>query len=214
MKAEKYDILNLWPTPIYIGEVPVKKSYLQFLKTIKFERATNERFDISNDKQILNQMPDLKSKIENHLETFIRDHLQINNKINFYLTDSWVNKFKKGEGSTTHSHVNSMISGVYYFKRAPQMGGIQFQKGYQINHNLFYPDIWMEYDEATATQGQAFNINPQEGGLVLFPSKIEHTVNDNLSNDTRYSLAFNAHVRGKFIVKDISGKTNYELTIK
>ena len=45
-----------------------------------------------------------------------------------------------------------MISGVYYFERTPNMGGIQFQKGYQINHNLFYPDIWIEYDEATATQ--------------------------------------------------------------
>ena len=103
MKAEKYDILNLWPTPIYIGKVPVKKPYLQFLKKIKFERATNQRFDISKDKQILNQMPDLKSQIEKHLKTFTRDHLKINNKINFYLTDSWVNRFEKGEGSTTQS---------------------------------------------------------------------------------------------------------------
>ena len=214
MKQNNYNILNLWPTPIYIGEIPVKKSYLDFIHKIKFERATNQRFDISKDKAILNQMPDLKSKIQNHINIFVRDHLKINNKINFYLTDSWVNRFEKGEGSTTHSHVNSMISGVYYFKRAPNMGGIQFQKGYQINHNIFYPDIWMEYDEANETQGQAFNITPEEGGIILFPSKVEHTVIDNLSDTTRYSLAFNTHVKGKFIVKDISGKPNYELIIK
>jgi uncharacterized protein (TIGR02466 family) len=214
MKQNNYNILNLWPTPIYIGEIPVKKSYLDFIHKIKFERATNQRFDISKDKAILNQMPDLKLKIQNHINIFVRNHLKINNRINFYLTDSWVNRFEKGEGSTTHSHVNSMISGVYYFKRAPNMGGIQFQKGYQINHNIFYPDIWMEYDEANETQGQAFNITPEEGGIILFPSKVEHTVIDNLSDTTRYSLAFNTHVKGKFIVKDISGKPNYELIIK
>ena len=214
MKQNNYNILNLWPTPIYIGEIPVKKFYLDFIHKIKFERATNQRFDISKDKAILNQMPDLKLKIQNHINIFVRNHLKINNRINFYLTDSWVNRFEKGEGSTTHSHVNSMISGVYYFKRAPNMGGIQFQKGYQINHNIFYPDIWMEYDEANETQGQAFNITPEEGGIILFPSKVEHTVIDNLSDTTRYSLAFNTHVKGKFIVKDISGKPNYELIIK
>lgn len=214
MKQNNYNILNLWPTPIYISEIPVKKSYLDFIHKIKFERATNKRFDISENKRILDQMPDLKSKIQNHINIFVKDHLKINNKINFYLTDSWVNKFEKGEGSTTHSHVNSMISGVYYFKRVPNMGGIQFQKGYQINHNIFYPDIWMEYDEANETQGQAFNITPEEGGIILFPSKVEHTVIDNLSDTTRYSLAFNTHVKGKFIVRDVSGKPNYELVIK
>jgi hypothetical protein len=93
------------------------------------------------------------------------------------------------------------------------MGGIQFQKGYQTNHNIFYPDIWMDYDEATTTTGQAFNINPKEGGLILFPSKVEHTVNDNYSSDTRYSLAFNVHVKGQFVVKDFTGKQNYILNI-
>jgi len=214
MKEKNYDVLSLWPTPIYISQTPVKKSYLDFIQKIDFERATNKQFDISKDKRILNKMKDLKSHIQNHINVFTKDYLKINNKIKFYLTDSWVNKFKPQEGSTTHSHVNSMISGVYYFERAPNMGGIQFQKGYQINHNIFYPDIWMEYDEATTTQGQAFNINPKEGTIVLFPSKIEHTVNTNLSKETRYSLAFNAHVKGTFIVKDISGKPNYQLDIK
>lgn len=214
MKDKSFDILSLWATPIYIGNIPVKDSYLKFIETIDFERTTNQRFDISKDKRILNKMPDLKKNIELNIETFVRSYLKINKKINFYLTDSWVNKFEKGEGSTTHSHVNSMISGVYYFKRVPNMGGIQFQKGYQINHNIFYPDIWMEYDEANETQGQAFNITPEEGGIILFPSKVEHTVIDNLSDTTRYSLAFNTHVKGKFIVRDVSGKPNYELVIK
>jgi len=214
MKVKNYNVLDLWPTPIYVGEEPVEDSYLNFISKIKYERASNDRFDISTNKTILNKMPKLKSKIEKHINTFVRDHLKINKKINFYLTDSWVNKFKKGERSTTHSHVNSMLSGVYYFKRASEMGGIQFQKGYQINHNLFYPDIWIEYDEATTTQAPAFNINPPEGGLLIFPSKIEHTVNQNNSDEVRYSLAFNAHVKGKFIVRDFTGKPNYELEIK
>lgn len=213
MKEKQYEVLNLWPVPIFLSNIPVKDSYLNTIKKIKLERASNGRFDISEDKNILNKFKDLKTEIEKQIDLFVRDHLKINKRIKFYITDSWLNKFEKGEGSTTHSHINSMLSGCYYFKRSPEMGGIQFQKGYQINHNIFYPDIWMDYDEATTTTGQAFNITPKEGGLILFPSKVEHTVLDNNSSDTRYSIAFNVHVKGQFIVKDFTGKQNYILNI-
>lgn len=213
LKEKQYEVLNLWPVPIFLSHIPVKDSYLNIIKKIKLERASNQRFDISEDKTVLNKIKDLKTEIEKQIELFVRDHLKINKKIEFYITDSWLNKFEKGEGSTHHSHVNSMLSGCYYFKRSSEMGGIQFQKGYQTNHNIFYPNIWMEYDEATHATGMAFNIKPKEGGLILFPSKVEHTVLDNNSSDTRYSIAFNVHVKGQFVVKDFTGKQNYILNV-
>ena len=76
MKEKNYDVLSLWPTPIYISQTPVKKSYLDFIKKIDFERATNKQFDISKDKRILNKMKDLKSHIQNHIDVFTKDYLK------------------------------------------------------------------------------------------------------------------------------------------
>ena len=42
---------------------------------------------------------------------------------------------------------------------------------------------------------------------LLFPSTLSHSVDENFSNDTRYSLAFNAFVKGQF------GKDEYKLTL-
>ena len=35
------------------------------------------------------------------------------------------------------------------------------------------------------------SINPAEGGLVLFPSYLDHSVNENLSNEERIVISFN-----------------------
>jgi len=102
-KEKQYEVLNLWPVPVFLSHIPVKTTYLNSIKKIKLERASNQRFDISEDKNVLDRIKDLKIEIEKQIELFVRDHLKINKKIKFYITDSWLNKFEKGEGSTTHS---------------------------------------------------------------------------------------------------------------
>ena len=34
-------------------------------------------------------------------------------------------------------------------------------------------------------------ISPTEGGLVIFPSYLDHSVNENLSNEERIVISFN-----------------------
>ena len=51
----------------------------------------------------------------------------------------------------------------------------------------------------------SFEVN--KGDVLLFPSTLSHSVDENFSNDTRYSLAFNAFVKGQF------GKDEYKLTL-
>ena len=37
-------------------------------------------------------------------------------------------------------------------------------------------------------------VNPVEGGLVLFPSYLDHSVNANLSNEERIVVSFNINL--------------------
>ena len=38
------------------------------------------------------------------------------------------------------------------------------------------------------------SINPVEGGLILFPSYLDHSVNQNLSNEERIVVSFNINL--------------------
>ena len=40
-------------------------------------------------------------------------------------------------------------------------------------------------------------VNPKEGALVLFPSYVDHSVNENLSNEERIVISFNIRIAFK-----------------
>jgi ectoine hydroxylase-related dioxygenase (phytanoyl-CoA dioxygenase family) len=73
---------------------------------------------------------------------------------------------------------------------------------------LFHHSILFEYDELNNINAENYIVKVKEGTIVIFPSHLEHSVEKNISNDKRYSIAFNFYVRGKF------GKEEYELEIK
>jgi ectoine hydroxylase-related dioxygenase (phytanoyl-CoA dioxygenase family) len=54
----------------------------------------------------------------------------------------------------------------------------------------------------------SYALKLNEGTIVLFPSHLNHSVEENLSNQNRYSIAFNFFVKGKF------GKEEYQLELK
>ena len=48
----------------------------------------------------------------------------------------------------------------------------------------------------------AFEIVPEEGGIIIFPSNLYHKIMLNNNNETRYSLALNIMPTGKIGNKD------------
>tara|TARA_B100001996_G_scaffold340660_1_gene294296 strand:+ start:69 stop:689 length:621 start_codon:yes stop_codon:yes gene_type:complete len=103
----------------------------------------------------------------------------------------WININYPGSYNIKHDHPNSDLSGVFWIKAgADDMGELilddpfsysRFQEGvcysieYQKKHGLC----------------KSFNINPQEGELVIFPSNLEHSVDINNSKEERISVSFN-----------------------
>ena len=104
------------------------------------------------------------------------------------LQNSWVNLNRKHDFNSSHRHPGSIFSGVYYIKVPKNSGRIVFEtpiaehsltiRSDQVEkHNYFTSDAW--------------KVTPTEGKLIIFPSWLRHSVEPNLSNQTRISLAFN-----------------------
>jgi len=77
-----------------------------------------------------------------------------------------------------------------------------------IYTNTFHQSIRFEYDENNNLNTGQYAMNVEDGKVILFPSHLEHSVDENKSKEERYSLAFNFYVRGRF------GKEEYKLEIK
>ena len=97
-----------------------------------------------------------------------------------------------GSANLRHQHGNSTISGAYYVRAPENSGDIVF----------YDPRPAAVYSHPTVTNPNLLNaqingIKPKEGALVLFPSYLDHSVNENLSNGERIVISFNIRIQIK-----------------
>ena len=96
-------------------------------------------------------------------------------QLGFPYTEFWFNISNSGDNTGWHDHKeNAKISGMYYISVPKMSGNIIFRKK---NKNKY----------------QKWFVKPQDGMILLFPSKLEHCVEINKSCDTRISLSFNLY---------------------
>ncbi len=195
---------NLWPIPVYESEIPIKKEWQNIIVNTPYERTHVNNSDISVTRYLLNEMPDLKKEIENHCENFVRKYLSVSNNIKFVLLNSWSNIHQPNDEAQEHYHGNSLLSGVYYTHTPLNCGGIVFHLN-SAYVNLFHNSIRIEYDETNNLNTERYVLPVKEGMIILFPSHLTHSVEKNISNQPRYSIAFNFWIKGSL------GKEEYKL---
>ncbi len=97
-----------------------------------------------------------------------------------------------GSANLRHQHGNSTISGAYYVRAPINSGDIVFydpRPAPVYSHpNVVSPNM---------LNAQVNSISPKEGALVLFPSYLDHSVNENLSGDERIVISFNIRIQMK-----------------
>ena len=89
-----------------------------------------------------------------------------------------------------HIHSNSYISAAYYVKAPEKCGDIVFYDPRQ-SRLVRKPKI----SKLNNLNGEEVNIKPTDGLLVLFPSYLYHSVNENLSNEERIVISFNVDLK-------------------
>ena len=99
-----------------------------------------------------------------------------------------------GSANLRHQHGNSTISGAYYVRAPKNSGDIIF---YDPRPAPVYshPNVL----EPNLLNAQVNGITPKEGALVLFPSYLDHSVNENKSKEERIVISFNIRITLKIV---------------
>jgi uncharacterized protein (TIGR02466 family) len=168
------------------------KAYIEKQPSSNYNLDSDHSNDLLTENQKLLEDPifyKLKSQILSSSKKYLHntgfevEDVQISN--------SW--GYITGLGNTDynfHSHSNSLISGVFYLTEgSPLLFKTDLHRNASYKTSLNSPhQIPFSY----------YEVYPQTGLLVLFPSHLEHSVLKNNKDIKRISIAFNIIPKGEF----------------
>ena len=108
------------------------------------------------------------------------------------ISNMWAIINTGGSANLRHQHGNSTISGAYYVKAPQDCGDIVFYDP-RPAPIYSYPNV----KSVNFLNAQVNGISPVEGALILFPSFLDHSVNENKSNEERIVISFNIRLSMK-----------------
>ena len=121
---EKIELISAFPIPIqiYSYEHSIEKE-LEYIENLKEWRdnASIQDLQISNYQSVdtyLNEH-ELFSNLTSFFKECLDDYVDriINSDQKLVITQQWANKNPKGSEHPTHTHPNSIISGVFYLRQ-------------------------------------------------------------------------------------------------
>lgn len=179
----------LWP----LFSKPVFKTYLNVsdIDTSNIKWAKNYQNWISASQNILGE-PEyeiLAERIFEGLAEYFYGIMQANPNVQLVITESWFNKTEKGQTHHRHWHPNSILSGVVYLDSVGDTGRIKFITSQ-------YDTIEYNTNESNLYNSRSWSVTPEPGSMVIFPSNVEHLVEEYQGDTPRISLAFNTFVKG------------------
>ena len=188
-------INGIFPTPVY-GAVDIKqitKLELDFVEKQKSKIRKNDGNTATLDTYVLEQVvfKDLKNILEQHLEEYLKEVIcPLEENIKIYITQSWLNYTTVHQHHHIHSHGNSLLSGVFYFKADKKFDHIFFRRSSQpslLSITSKEPNIYNIMD---------CKISVDKAMLLIFPSSLLHYVGTKEDDNERVSLSFNTFVKG------------------
>ena len=126
------------------------------------------------------------------IEQVITDMNWEKQKQSININNMWAIINTGGSANLRHQHGNSTISGAYYVRAPKNSGDIVF---YDPRPAPVY--TYPKAVNPNLLNAQVNGISPKEGALVLFPSYLDHSVNENLSNEERIVISFNITIQSK-----------------
>jgi len=192
----KPEVLDLFPTPVYITMIPVGLSAVipfldkQDMNTKSDETNYGKR---SKDSYILNK-PECAALSRFILECTqdFSDNTLLYEYKSYKLSQSWISQKEPGQHHMMHSHPNSLISGVFYYGASEELTpAIKFHKtAGAVGQSTIMPQTKAD-KRSSKFAWTEFSVNFEPGLLVLFPSWLHHSVPQNITDSVRCSLAFN-----------------------
>ena len=193
------ELLQLFPIPVMICPYPLDYSKeLEWIRNCETRKenkggdgsAGYTHYNRQSDDTFVLDKPELsniRAFIEAKLHKFVTEIMASTDKL--VITQSWLNKNKKGESHHEHVHPNSMVSGVWYPQIHEQLPPIQFRSRNQR-------DVALSTEKYNTFNSATFMLPMKRGELILFPSNLTHSVPVNKFEEERISLSFNSWPKG------------------
>ncbi len=193
-------VYPLFSSPVYTRvldtfDIPDIAS-LEF--TSRLPGGGTHSFLTSTDKHILEkpEFANIRDLVLREINTYAKGTLCASKRLEFYITNSWVNINRPGDQCPPHTHNNSLISGVLYLKVPNNCGDLYFYRDI-LSLVPFPPSLDIETDSQNIFNCKHFNVTPKTYQICLFPSVTMHSVGVNMSTEERWCLPFNVYVRGE-----------------
>ena len=189
---QKGQIVDLFPTPIYITEISEEthKKTLEKIKDIKWGAVPlNSQAHEMNISKVFKE-PDFSADVidEYDLSEFYEELLLYAKRYllstgglfgKFYKS-SWITRYKKGDYAQQHCHGTATVSVAYYLATNSEDGDFYFSNSSPEKVTL-----------GTEHKSNMFRIPPTERKLILFPGWLEHGVERNNTDNLRMCLSAN-----------------------
>ena len=193
MKKKEFRVVELFSTPLMEVKVNLDENkILNILKNLKYKTAYLPKTYISKSNKILEDKQFKKEK--NIFKDCIQKYLNVisyNKK--FKILNSWSTRTESNGASQPHLHKNTWISAVYY-PESNDGFSISFIRNLLDNY-FFHLEYENNYNKYSNTE---WVVKPNKDTLLIFPSNLQHKINLNTSDKTRYSLSFNVNPVGVF----------------
>ncbi len=108
------------------------------------------------------------------------------------ISDMWANMYTGENGITTHNHPNSYLSGVFYLTEDNNPIAF-FDPNAQVKFQTL-PKI-TDYEQF-AKRPNRWEVMPNKGDLLLFPSYLYHSVGHATATKKSINIAFNLSITG------------------
>ena len=157
----------------------------------KIDWIENYNNSISSSQQVLDtkEFAQIKQAIMEKVQSYFYGIINASPECEIYITESWVNKTEKGQSHHRHWHPNSILSGIVSLATDNQGGATVF-----ITSSF----DTLEYDiiESNLYNSKRWGINLAPGEMLIFPSSVEHLVEEYQGDSPRITLSFNTFLRG------------------
>lgn len=200
MPKKEAIIYPLFSSPLMGVSLDIdSKKILDFIKKVPYRKL---EFGYESQVSISNKLLENKNlkKEKNIFLTALNVYFKVlSYSGKFKILNSWATKTLKNCGIPAHTHANSWLSAVYY---------PEYNEKFTIGFLQNYSYIGVDYDDPYNIYScSEWKMTPPKNTLLIFPSSLNHKLNKNTSNKTRYSIAFNVNPMGLFSKgSDIEGK--------
>jgi len=190
----KYDIQPLFATPYLRANISeaISEEQINYVKNLKMIKNRDNL--ISEDLYIF-EHPQLKSvsdAVQEALNTYAKEVMGISQEL--YVTQSWALANPPGVGMHAHAHSNSLISGSLYYCSLPEpVSRVIFDRHTSYQRLELNP----VRDKQNLYNTPVNVITPEAGEVLLFPSEVNHMIEQNGAQELRCAIAFNAFIKGK-----------------